>query len=89
MSGQIERAIVRDIEVRLKRGAADYGPFTNDDERDMLKEAYEEALDCSVYLARAIQLLDNYQKDLKDARAQIEHQEDVIKSLQQMIARLH
>ena len=57
MSGTIEREIVADIKRRLQRGQADYGEFKTDESRDMLQEAYEEALDAAIYLARAIQIL--------------------------------
>lgn len=51
-----EEIVLREIEQRLKRGRTDYGDLDiNNDRRNWINEALEEALDLSVYLS--IQLI--------------------------------
>jgi hypothetical protein len=49
-----ELAVVGLITERLTRGLGDYGALDAGDDRDDVQEALEEALDCSVYLAKAL-----------------------------------
>lgn len=47
-----ERELLRDVAERLLMGQETYGPFREDDPRNMRREAYMEHLDGIVYLAR-------------------------------------
>ena len=52
-----EREILLEIAQRLLDGQTSYGPFVDDDARDMVQEASEEILDGMVYMARKLQTL--------------------------------
>ncbi len=55
--GTFERQVVLDIVDRLAQGQTQYGRFLEHDPRDYGREAYEEALDGAVYLARLLRRL--------------------------------
>ena len=51
--GPIELQVLVAIGKRLREGQKTYGQFTERDSRNMVNEAFEEACDLAVYLARA------------------------------------
>jgi hypothetical protein len=52
-----ERDIITDLVLRIERGREQYGPWSLEDQRAMVTEAYEECLDALHYVtARLLQL---------------------------------
>ena len=52
---RLNERILADIKGRLDKGAKKYGePIRSSDPRNWLKEAYEELLDCAVYLSAGV-----------------------------------
>jgi hypothetical protein len=48
--GPVEDEVIRRIHARLAMGMEQYGPWSLDDGRMLIREANEEALDIAVYL---------------------------------------
>jgi hypothetical protein len=47
--------VLADLEARVRTGTAEYGePLTTHNGRNALQDAYEEILDCALYLKQAI-----------------------------------